>query len=315
MSRFERLWPPGSTLHRLFVAPDAPELALEVREESLGLVRARVEAGGVRLQAAAVLGLAPGTLRLSLTEPNVVDVPAFTAALGALLARCGAEGADRACLVLPDVVGRLRLFPDAELRGSSPAQTLEMARFRLKKALPYDVREARLAVDLPLAGHAAAHADGVVAVIARAVLESYEAACAASGLWAGRVELSSVALTRGLARRPGTLLLVNRDHGWASLLLLRQGWPLLARTLDREALPDDAALVREVRTTCTFAGERLQATPDVVLLRDATDEPALALALGAALALPVEVMAGPDGAPPGQGRGLAAARASFEGAA
>lgn len=310
MSRFERLWPPGSRLHRLFVAPDPPELALEVREESLGLVRARVEAGGVRLQSAAVLGLAPGTLRLSLTEPNVVDRPAFSAALGALLARCGAEGADRACVVLPDVVGRLRLFPQAELRGSHPEQTLELARFRLKKALPYDVREARLAVALPAAGAA----DGVVAVIARAVLESYEEACSAAGLWAGRVELSSVALARGLARQPGTLLLVNRDHGWASALLLRQGWPLLARTLDREALPDDAALVREVRATCAFAGERLQAVPDSVLLRDATDEPALAAALGAALALRVETMAGPDGAPPAQGRGLAAARASFEGA-
>lgn len=314
MSRFERLWPPGSTLHRLFVAPDPPELALEVREESLGLVRARVEAGGVRLQSAAVLGLAPGTLRLSLTEPNVVDRPAFGAALGALLARCGAEGADRACVVLPDVVGRLRLFPEAELRASHPAQTLELARFRLKKALPYDVREARLAVALPKSGQAPP-AEGVVAVVARAVLESYEEACAASGLWAGRVELSSVALARGLARQPGTLLLVNRDHGWASLLLLRQGWPLLARTLDRESLPDDAALVREVRATCAFAGERLQAVPDAVLLRDATDQPALAAALAAALAQRVETMAGPDGAPPGQGRGLAAARAAFEGAA
>ncbi len=308
MTLLARLAPPGSALHKAFLEPDPPELALEVREGGLGLVRARLEQGAPRLLAAGAVALAPGALRLSLTEPGVADAAAFGAALEALLARCGAAAGGRVCLVLPDVVGRLRLFPEAELRAASAEQSLELARFRLKKALPYDVREAKVAVSLPAPGQG----DGVVAVVARSVLESYERACAAAGLWAGRVELSSVALSRALPARPEPVLLVNRDRGWASLLLLAAGWPRLVRTFDQEAVPDPAALLREVRATCAFAEERLGFRPAGVVLRDAAGEPGLAAALAGAAGVPAEALAAPPGVPAAEAPALLAAHAAFE---
>ena len=79
--------------------------------------------------------------------------------------------------MLPDPVARVALLPAAEVKGNR-AQVDELIRFRLRKAVPFDIREARVAF---VAGGARSGDPLLVAAIYRPVLEGYEAACRAVG--------------------------------------------------------------------------------------------------------------------------------------
>jgi hypothetical protein len=158
-------------------------------------------------------------------------------------------------LVLPDPVARVALVPAAEVRGSQ-SQADELIRFRLRKAVPFDVREARVAT-IPGGARSGDHV--MVGAIYQPVLEGYESACRALGLHPGLVELSGLALlTATFAGRPiADRLLVNWDEGYVSLVLARGEWPILVRTLTAEAAssPDDVA--REAANTVLYYRDRL----------------------------------------------------------
>jgi hypothetical protein len=128
-----------------------------------------------------------------------------------------------------------------------------MARFRLRRTVPFEVRDAQVSVGLsPRGGPETA----VVAAVFRPVLEGYEEALLKAGLLAGLVELSSLALLSVVEPTSGDRLLVNWDETWASLLLTREGWPLLVRTLP-EAAAGPEALRHEVQNTLLYYRERL----------------------------------------------------------
>jgi hypothetical protein len=152
-------------------------------------------------------------------------------------------------------VARVALVPAAEVKGSR-AQVDELIRFRLRKAVPFEVREARVAT---AAGGARSGDPLMVGAIYRPVLEGYEAACRAVGLQPGLVEISGLAMvTAAFARRPAAdRLLVNWDEGYVSLILARGEWPILVRTLTSEAAssPDDIA--REAGNTVLYYRDRL----------------------------------------------------------
>jgi len=83
--------------------------------------------------------------------------------------------------------------------------------------------------------------------------------CRSLSLEPGLVELSGLALCRsafapGLA---GDRLLINWDDGYATLILVRDGWPLLARTLTGPAVSSPSEVAREAAQTLIYARERL----------------------------------------------------------
>jgi Tfp pilus assembly PilM family ATPase len=161
--------------------------------------------------------------------------------------------------VLPDPVARLALLPASEVAAKRRKQSEELIRFRLRKALPFDVRDARVA----FAGGGTRAADSVlVAAIYRPVLEGYEEACRAVGLHPGVVELSGLALLNAAfgSRPPADRLLVNWDDGYVTLLLARGEWPLLVRTLVGEAAASPDEVAREVGNTLIYYRERLGGT-------------------------------------------------------
>ena len=143
------------------------------------------------LAAAASTEIPPGVLRLSMTEPNIIDPEAFQALLTSLLERTGALREGPVALVLPDPVARLTVLPASELSGKRGADAEEMARFRLRKTVPFEIQGARIALGIPSRGGPDA---AVVAAIVRPVLEGYEAVLHRLGLAPGLVELSSLAL-------------------------------------------------------------------------------------------------------------------------
>jgi hypothetical protein len=155
--------------------------------------------------------------------------------------------------VLPDPVGRVSVLPAQELQGKRGAELEDMVRFRLRRSVPFEVRDAQIAVSLPPRGGPDA---AVVATVYRPVLAAFEGLLASQGLSAGLVELSSLALLSLVEPPEGDTLLVNWDEGYASLLLVRDGFPLLARTLPQAAATPDA-LPREVSNTLLYYQERL----------------------------------------------------------
>ena len=298
----------GRSLRRALLEPEYPLLAVEVRPRALAAVRLAREGGRLALAGAAVQALPEGLLDVSPGRPNVTDPGAFRRVLQAVLERAGALSGGPMSLVLPDPVVRTTLVPAAGLRGGRQ-EVEEAIRFRLHKALPFDVRSARLA-------WSAARADELlVAVAFHPAIEGYEQALAELGFQAGLVEATSLALLSLVEREPvaGDRLLVNWDETYVSFVLTRAGRPLLVRTLpgesDTEAVAAHAAST--VRYVCDrFGGEG----PEAVALRSACLPVAEAVeALRAALGLvpqPIRLWAAGRAEPEAAGHALAGAAAS-----
>jgi hypothetical protein len=235
---------------RALVAPPLPLVALEVRPRAVSAVRLAHEGGRLTLGAAATVDLPPGAVEVSLARPNVADPAAFAEALRAVMERVGGLSGGDVSLVLPDPVVRLALVPAEGLRGSRP-EAEETIRFRLHKALPFDVRSARLAWS-PTRGDQV-----LVAVALDEVVRGYEEALESIGYRPGLVEAASLALLVAAGEPPagGDRLLVNWDHGYVSFVLTRAGQPLLVRTLPGDAKPE--AVARHASSTRQFHEDRL----------------------------------------------------------
>jgi len=228
------------------VEPPLPAVAVEVRPRAVAAVRLTRDRRG--LGAAACVELPPGAVSVSLTKPNVVEPVAVRASIRTALERAGALGAGPVALVLPDPAVRLALVPAEGLRGRG-REAEETVRFRLHKSLPFDVRTARLAWRVLSTGQA------LVAVSPDEVLSGYEEALEALGLHPGLVEPATLALASAFDDAPGDRLLVNWDEDYVSFVLLRDGEPVLVRTLPGEDSPD--AVARQATGTLQFYGERI----------------------------------------------------------
>lgn len=238
------------------LAPEAPGLALEIGARSLRAVRVSRFGGDVRFGSAGIAELDPGVLRLSMSEPNVLDRKVLVDTLQRLLERVGSAERGRVGLVLPDPVARVALVPGAEVAAAGEGDLAEVVRFRLKKAVPFDIRDARVSFS-PMGNRS----DGVLAVVAlESVIRGYEEACESLGLNPGRVEISSLSLADWMfsTMPSGDVLLVNGDVGWVSLSIFRAGRPILVRTLDSTAVGDAQALFREIGSTLIYYRERLE---------------------------------------------------------
>jgi type IV pilus assembly protein PilM len=234
--------------------PERPQVALEVRASGVGVVRTRRDGRAVVLAAASQVELDPEVLLPSLTQPNLADPARFRVACRSALERAGVLDGAPIALVLPDPVARVAVIPANELVGR-PSEVDDLVRFRLRKSLPFDVREARVAHV-----RSSRAADPVIVVAALgSVLDGYEEVCRSLGLEPGLVELSGLALCRS-AFAPGLTgdrLLVNWDEGYATLVLVRDGWPVLARTLTGPMVASPAEMAREAAQTLMYARERL----------------------------------------------------------
>ena len=255
----ERLARGRAYLEQRFVEPERPPVAIEVRARSVGVVRVVRQGAETVLGAAALVELPAGVVNLSMTETNVKDAATFTRTLQSALEKAGAAGATRVALVLPDPVARIALFPSAEVAAKKRAQVEELVRFKARKSVPFDIREARVAY---LPGVAFGSDQTLVAAIARPVLEGYEAACRALGLEPGLVELTGAALlTAAFEGLPAAdRLLINWDEGYLSLVLARGSWPLLVRTIAGETAASPAEVAREVSNTVLYYRDRLGGT-------------------------------------------------------
>lgn len=244
---------------RALLEPEYPLLAVEVRPRAVAAVRLAHEGGRLVLGAATVVDVPEGTLNVSLTKSNVIDPDRFSATLGLALERVGALAGGPVSVVLPDPAVRLALVPAEGLRGRR-VDAEETIRFRLHKALPFDVRSARLAWNGTRGDQA------LVAVVLEAVIRGYEEALEGLGFQPGVVEVSSLALASfPEAGGEGDRLLMNWDEGYVSFLLRRGEETLLVRTLPGET--GAASVARQATSTLKFYRDRLsgEGLQDVLL--------------------------------------------------
>lgn len=313
---------PLHAVRRRLIEPEPPQAAIEVRALSVSGLRLARDGARTALGAAAAFALPEGTLRLSLHEPNLVQPEDFRRALELVCDRCGLQPGARVALVLPDPVARVAFVPAAEARARSRSEMEEQLRFRLRKSLPFEAREAQLAFSATPA-RPGQPAQVLVVAVFRPVLQGYEDAVRALKLEPGLVELAGLSLLRALPpAAPDTdELLVNWDHGYVSLALLRGGEPVLFRTLAGELAGQPAEVAREVSATVLYYQERLGgAGLGRAWLRSAALPPAeAALLLGESLRqspVPVDAWGGLRGAPAAaEAQAFAAAAATLLGGA
>jgi hypothetical protein len=309
----------AASLRRRFAEPERPTVAIEVRAGAVGVVRVRRDKGRLAVAAATAMDLPPDTLSLSLTQPNVTDAARFAQALRGALERAGVLGGARVGLVLPDPIARVVLVPAVEVVAQKNTGVDDVLRFRLRKALPFEVRDARLAHAAP-----GSRPDDAIVVAAAAgpVVAGYEEACRSLGLAPGLVEVAGMALAR-VAFPEGTRgdgLLVNWDEGYLTLVLARDAWPILVRTLSGAAVATTADVLREVSSTLLYYRERLGGEGiSRALVRSTVRAPEAAIdALAPALRLepaPLDAWAALGGAPPQAAQSLAGAAAVLGAAA
>lgn len=240
-------------LRRILIEPEAPTTAVEIRPRSVGIVRAGRQNGRLTLATAASLALPDGVVSLSVSQPNVVNPEALRDALVSLAEKAGLAAGGKVGLVLPDTVARVALIPVAEVKVRKRAEVEEMVRFKLRKVVPFDTREAEVACLFPPGAGTMA----VAAAISRPVLAGYEEACRSAGLHPGLVELSGLALLGAQPAASGDHLLVNWEEGYLTLILSREGWPLLVRTLIGEPVGSPEEVAREITNTAFYYRERL----------------------------------------------------------
>jgi hypothetical protein len=233
--------------------PEPPVLAVEFRPRSVSVVRVTRSGEGTSVGAAASLDLSPGVLEVSMTANNVHDPDTLTRTLGAAFQRAGALGGGPVAVVLPDPVARVSLLPAGELQVKTRGDFEPMLRFRLKKSVPFEIDEARVGALFPRNPE-----DPVlVAAISRPVLEGYEQVLGRLGYDPGQVEIGCLALADRLGSGEGDTALVNWDLGYLSLVILRDGWPILVRTLVGDFTASADSVIRECNNTILYYRERL----------------------------------------------------------
>ena len=201
-----------------------PRIACEVTPEGVAAARAEDGRGTIRLMQSCEL--APGVVTPTLTAQNVQNAHALSNAIGQVLSLVGGRG-EEVIAVLPDSAVRMTLL-DFDALPERRSEAEAAVRFRLRKALPFDIDKAALSFDAQQTPQGLRVA---ASIVLQSVLEEYEAAFRAGGCSPGVVLPSSVgALGAVDGERPAMLLKVCRDT--TAVAVVNAGHLLLFRILE-----------------------------------------------------------------------------------
>ena len=262
-----------------------PEFAFEISASGIAMSRSR---GPATVQFAP---LADGVLVPSPIRENILDVPAFTAAVRKLVP---AGGRRTAALILPDNAMRLTVL-EFENLPEKEDERLALVRFRLKKTVPFDVDHAAVSYVIQSGNKV------VVAVAPAEIIAQYEAPFRAAGLQPGIVMPAALALLE-LLPATGSYLVAHQNSGALAVLVVGNGALTLSRSLElnSELQNQDAAgnssdpldeIVSDLYATSVYVEDQAGVRPDRLYLAGFGAESKLFLArLSTELDLRVEVV-------------------------
>ncbi|MGI8671660.1 MAG: type IV pilus biogenesis protein PilM [Luteitalea sp.] len=235
----------------------SPTLGLELDAHRVTAVLIDRHATPPLIRASASVPLPPGAILPSLTAANIPGREQAVRAVREVVDQVGGRQR-RVALVIPDTAAKVSLLPFEQV-PSSPRDLEQLIRLQLRKTVPFPLEQAQVSwAGGPVTGAGATFA---VAAMRRAIVEEYEGVCAAAGLHAGAVDLSTfnvvnVVLLADAANQPpsGDWLLVHVTPGYASIVIVRNGEIIFFRTRRADA---DEPVPDVVHQTRMFYEDRL----------------------------------------------------------
>jgi type IV pilus assembly protein PilM len=173
-------------------------LGVEISPSGVAFALLGGSANAPRLERVSSASLAPGSVRTSLREANIIDPNAFIAALRSAHNLLIYKGT-RFSVTLPDSVGRVMML-DVEGRFKSRAEGIDIIRWKLKKNLPFDISDTHLDYQ-QLCVRDNGDMALMVALVSRAVITQYEEQIMAAGFTPVRIDFNSFNLYRAFENR------------------------------------------------------------------------------------------------------------------
>lgn len=244
-----------------FVMDPPPEYVFEVSEAGIAWVNTEQPAS---VQWAP---LPEGVIVASPLEDNVKQPEQYAAAVRAIVPPIAGKKR-RAALILPDYCARVAVV-DFDTFPSEPDDQLQLARFRVKRVVPFDIDSASVACYPQTRPGAGKKIDVVVAVINQVVATHLEAPFRAAGFQCGFVTLSALSAlslkTEGEPDHPSPAVVAKLSGNVLSLCLLEGKVVRMVRCVqlhqgDLEEATDLLA------TTFAYAEDELGARPKVLRL-------------------------------------------------
>ena len=235
--------------------PPSAAVEISARRVTVGVI---AQQGGTRvLSGYGAEPLPPGAVEPALNAPNIHDPGALALAIGSALDKLPARP-KRIALVLPDSVGKLSLLRFEKV--PEKVQDLDqLIRWQVRKSAPFKIEDAQVAwvpgIALPAGGR-----EYIVTVARRDIIESYERACEAAGVYPGIVDMATVNLinavlgAEGRAAQSADWLLVHLASDYSTLAVVRGVDVIFFRTRPSERDDDLADLVHQ---TAMYHEDRL----------------------------------------------------------
>lgn len=250
--------------HRLtsLVKDPPPELVCEFSEAGVAYARLGQE------RETGFAPLAPGVLRISPVEDNVLDPDALAGEVRRIAGESAGRKRRPAAIILPDYCARLSVL-DFDSFPTEPAEQLSLVRFRVKKTVPYDVETAAVQYFVePRAGQAK-KLDVVVGLIPMDIVARYEAPFRAAGMQPGLVTTSSLAalgLLDGVAASAGSVTLFGKITGRILTVCALRGSALrMVRSVElAEVRAEEINAI--LYPTMAYLEDELEARPSTIYL-------------------------------------------------
>lgn len=173
-------------------------IGMEIGKDGLRMALVGGKPDMPRLEAFNMAVFPAETLRFSYREPNVLNPAAFVAkvreAYLPLLTKV-----PRISLSLPDYLGRVMVM-DMETRFKSHEEGCDIIRWKLKKNLPFEVKDIHLDYQL-LREKENGGISLLVSLISRKVVAQYEELLAESGLQPNRIDFTTFNICRLFSKR------------------------------------------------------------------------------------------------------------------
>lgn len=171
---------------RAFVSDPPPDFVFEVSGAGIAWTRP-AESSGIQWAP-----LPHGAVVVSPLENNVLDPNAYSATVRSLVT--GPDGrtrTGRAALILPDYCARVAVV-DFDTFPTDPQEQLQLARFRVKRVVPFDIESAIVVCHPQTRPGPSKKIDVIVAVVNMEVASHLEAPFRAAGLQCGYVSVSAL---------------------------------------------------------------------------------------------------------------------------
>ncbi|HEY3306880.1 MAG TPA: hypothetical protein VGJ93_00350 [Desulfuromonadaceae bacterium] len=232
-------------------------LGLEINQSGVAFALLGGSPASPRLERVSYRSLAPGIIRVSLRDPNILDPQSLISQLqdahNTLLTKT-----DRLSVTLPDTVGRIMLM-DVEARFKSRAEGLDIIRWKLKKSMPFDMADTHLDYQ-QLTVRENGNLALLVALVSRTVISQYEELISSAGFVPARIDFNSFNLFRCFERRLAFLedgALVTLFGNTLGITIFSDGIPEFIRIKDLSAAQViDSRVYMEINSSFLVHRER-----------------------------------------------------------